>query len=918
MQLSPTQLQVVTSRDRHIQVIACAGSGKTESISRRVAALIAEGVQSGEIVAFTFTDRAAMELKERITRRVSEIAGESAVGKLAQMYVGTIHGYCLRLLQDHIPQYGSYDVMDEHRHAALLFRFRTEIGLTSLAPRVWESVLEFARTADIISNEGIALEAVDATSFGVMYRKYLAILDRLHLLTYARIVQCAVHALSDDATRDRIAGPLKHLIVDEYQDINPSQDRLIKLLSSGGAHVCVVGDDDQAIYQWRGSNVTYIQEFAAHFKGAEKLILNENRRSLAPIVQCAASFAQTIAVRIEKRMQPTRTHDTAAVVPFKAADAATEADAVTETILALHLKGVPYSDIAILFRSVRTSTRSFIDACTAKRIPVTCGGRSGLFQQPEIEAVVKAHLLMADMKWWDADLRAEVALSNDSVAEELRAAFQSVESAQRIAELLEHWHAYIRNSRTAANLIEDYYRLLEFLGTNRWDVDDPATLPRMGALARFSGILADFENTTRRGRYETNDAGEREYRGGTERGQEYYQRLGGYLRYYAQDKYEEFEGEEGTGVDAVQIMTVHGAKGLEWPVVFMPSLQDRRFPASRAGQQGSWCLPDEVMAPSVKQRYAGGDEEERRLFYVAMTRARDLLYISHFDRTERRVSRRSRFIEAIHPAAFPEWTAPIIPATIETRQAAAAKPVSVSLTELIRYEDCGYRFRLQRSLGFETQLVSELGFGRAIHHVLRRIAEESRDKKRIPDLDRIATILDTELYFPFANRSSEPLMKQKARNLVTRYLNNHRDDLERIWATERPFELHLPQGFLSGRADVILDHEGGQEGSLAIVDYKSGTDGTSDENFHFQLQVYAAAARSEGLEVRGAYLHDLGAQQAPRTSIEIGGSACDTALNRVSGLFTQLANRDFPAIAEVSKCGRCELSRICPHRANGC
>ena len=292
--LSPAQLDVVNTRGCHVQVIACAGSGKTESVSRRVAALISEGVKSDEIVAFTFTDRAAAELKERIVRRVGELVGEDAAGRLAQMYVGTIHGYCLRVLQTYLPEYGNCDVIDEHRHAALLFRFRNEIGLKPLKAKVWEAVLEFARTADVISNECIPADTVDRTDFGPMYRKYLAILDRLHLLTYARIVQCAVDALEDPATRERIVGPLKHLIVDEYQDINPSQDRLIRHLASHGADVCVVGDDDQAIYQWRGSNVEYIQRFPERFGGARKIILNENRRSLAPIVHRADGFAQSI------------------------------------------------------------------------------------------------------------------------------------------------------------------------------------------------------------------------------------------------------------------------------------------------------------------------------------------------------------------------------------------------------------------------------------------------------------------------------------------------------------------------------------------------------------------------------------------------------------------------------------------------
>src|SRR4249919_1511628 len=120
--LSPAQEQVIAHRGGDLQVIACAGSGKTESISRRVAALIAEGAEPASIVAFTFTERAASELKDRITRRVAERMGEDFRDRLGPMFVGTIHAYCFRLLQDHVPQYGNYDVLDENRHAGSLSR----------------------------------------------------------------------------------------------------------------------------------------------------------------------------------------------------------------------------------------------------------------------------------------------------------------------------------------------------------------------------------------------------------------------------------------------------------------------------------------------------------------------------------------------------------------------------------------------------------------------------------------------------------------------------------------------------------------------------------------------------------------------------------------------------------------------------
>src|SRR5687768_6774534 len=146
--LSPAQQSVVSHRGSDLQVIACAGSGKTEAISRRVASLIAEGAEPESIVAFTFTERAAGELKNRIAGRVADLMGTGVLERLATMFVGTIHGYCLRLLQDHVPRYGNYDVLDEHRHAGLLSREYRRIGLSKIGARHWSPIHEWLRTVD--------------------------------------------------------------------------------------------------------------------------------------------------------------------------------------------------------------------------------------------------------------------------------------------------------------------------------------------------------------------------------------------------------------------------------------------------------------------------------------------------------------------------------------------------------------------------------------------------------------------------------------------------------------------------------------------------------------------------------------------------------------------------------------------------
>jgi DNA helicase-2/ATP-dependent DNA helicase PcrA len=166
LQLSPEQQRVVSHRGSDLQVIACAGSGKTESISRRVAALVAEGVAPEAIVAFTFTERAAAELKDRIGHRVLERLGREALERLGPMSVGTIHGYCFRLLQDHVPEYGNYDVVDQHRHAGLLSREYRTLGLGRLGARHWRPIRDLLKTVEVIGNEQIDPAVLEGSPLG--------------------------------------------------------------------------------------------------------------------------------------------------------------------------------------------------------------------------------------------------------------------------------------------------------------------------------------------------------------------------------------------------------------------------------------------------------------------------------------------------------------------------------------------------------------------------------------------------------------------------------------------------------------------------------------------------------------------------------------------------------------------------------
>ena len=192
--LSPEQERVVNHRGGHLQVIACAGAGKTEAISRRVSSLILEGAEPNQIVAFTFTERAAQSLKTRITKRIAEAKGPAFLDRLGPMYVGTIHAYCLKMLQDHVPEYGNYEILDENRLAGMLSREHKRLDLNSLGNQHWRPILDFLRNADVVENELIDTTSIQDTPFGCCYTRFKETRARYHFLTFGLLISEAVRA----------------------------------------------------------------------------------------------------------------------------------------------------------------------------------------------------------------------------------------------------------------------------------------------------------------------------------------------------------------------------------------------------------------------------------------------------------------------------------------------------------------------------------------------------------------------------------------------------------------------------------------------------------------------------------------------------------------------------------------------------
>ncbi len=892
----------VKHRGTHLQIIASAGSGKTEVVAQRVADLMADQVPPSAIVAFTFTERAAAELKQRIQLRVEERLGGSAVNHLVGLFVGTIHAYCFQLLNQRVPLYSTYDVLDDHRLTAFLSREaqRLEIRCLDSKQRLFASIQAFLRSVDVVENELLDPEVMPEP-FRKVLLSYYATLDRYHLLTYGQQLVRAVAELSHPELRSEVQAELRHLIVDEYQDINPVQERLIRLLTGPSTELCVVGDDDQAIYSWRGSDVSNIVEFAKRYPQVTTYTLAVNRRSRPQIVKFANRFASTIPGRLPKTMQPCRPSSSPVpeVAVWHAPTELQEAGWIAQFILDLQESSGTYAGAAVLVRG-RSAYARLMEQFATFGIPVQPGGRTALFTQPEAVLLGKTICWLTDIEW-----RTGYEAGRPVATEALLKGFQLVfgldrRARRRLHSLLDEWRAAVPKLDRVANLLEELYALLGELGVAEWDLTDPLQVNCLGTLARFSSLLADYEAVRRRARLDPDAPGEQV--GGQDRGSWYYRNLALHIINYASGAYEGFDGEPGFALDAVDMTTIHRAKGLEWPAVLVPSLTASRFPPGQMGKVDEWLVPRNQFNPA---RYEGSDADERRLFYVAMTRARDWVSFSRHDKVNINGAKPSPYWLAHSDLAVAPEEVRVPP--LELAEGDPQEAVAITFSDLAQLLDCGMAYRLRTLIGFQPRLAPELGYGRAVHHVLQTVAEITRATGTVPGEGDLDDILDSNFFLPTANKVAHRQLKQAAGRLVKTYASQHADDLHRVWETERPFELHLDGIVVSGRADVILDHEDGMPTQLAILDYKTSTKGSLVHN-ELQLQVYADAGLREGLDVRRAYVHDLRA--ARRDTVDVGQAALAAAETMVAKAAERLRAREYQPNPGV-RCRACEVRTIC-------
>ena len=884
--LSDEQKQAVLSEEKYVRVIAGAGTGKTETLTRRIIYLLLYcNIEPGNIVAFTFTERAAQSMKGRIYQRVKQLEGREVCAKLGEMYVGTIHGYCLRILQDYFG-YGDQDVLDENQEIAFVMREGWRIGLNKGGNYI-KNCRNFIRSVNVIYDELIDRKELEAKApdFYMQFKKYEDLLDKHRLLTFGRMIAIGVEKIEEKP--EKIAH-IKHLIVDEYQDINKAQEKLIKLIGNY-ANVFIVGDPRQSIYQWRGSNVKCFDNFTKLFEKVETFTLRENRRSAKQIVDVANTFADTFDVKYE-HIHPMRGKEGVILqAEFETPDV--EAKWVIEQIERYVKKGkCRYADCAILLRSVTTSADPFIKQLKKRNIPYIVGGKVGLFRREEAKAMGYFFSWLWDEGFWIEDMynKWREKTRGDKLLEKgIKLWCHATGFKLNPKKKLKRWKEDVLNNKFE-NFTEVFHELLTILNFRKLNPDNKNHAAIMANLGRFSTLLADYESSIRRGGNKPN------WRNAVKG-------LCWYMNAYATGAYEEQPSEDIRGIDAVQIMTIHQAKGLEWSIVFIPCMVEGRFPSRWVGSQQRWFIPRNIFDVG---RYEGNIEDEKRLFYVAITRARDILCVSWFNK-KKKATKRSQFLNDIAQKLKHIKSAGGIPSIEISPSSIEDEMKTFSAGEILTYVKCPYLYRLRELWAYKPGLVEALGYGKSLHYCLRYIFELISQGENIKSA--VERAIDEKFHIPYASAKVRENMKNKAKELLFKFVREHEEDIGKIEEMEVrvEFPLEKEKSIITGRVDVIFK----SEGSMEVRDYKTSDEVTTFEQASLQVQLYSLGLIEIGKSVTQASIGYI--EDGRLEKVDINFSNLENARKKAEECIKNILRGRFKPELSNSYCINCDYTKIC-------
>ena len=923
--LTAEQQAAVGHNSGPLLIIAGAGTGKTRVLVERYRALRRQGIAAERILLLTFTEKAAREVLDRVDVEDELPAGER--------FVMTYHAFAQRFLQEEgwlcgIPR--GFRIVSEVRKWELM----RDVLMSQCPPHLFHPQRPYERIAELLKLvERAKQELVSPAEFAAwaaasqegddphleaqrqaagVYGEYQRRLLAEGRLDFDDTIYYSVQLLSNEpALAAREAERFAHLMVDEFQDTNFAQSRLLELLAGERRNLCVVGDDDQSIYKFRGASVANLERFRSVFPDATVVQLEHNFRSRGPILRAAGRLIAQDGDRLPKQLRLTR-GEGRPVTLITANSVSDEADAVAAFVKSAIDEGRQRPNgIAILLRA-NAHLHNFARALQRAGVAYQVSGGRGFYQQPEIKDCL-AFLRATDNPDDPVCLLRLLSLPRYAV-DPVQAghwARQARESGRRFFELLEEV-GDDRGQRLAGDLRRFAAMAL------RVGVDDlfyeVMEQTRYLDLPRFIGPIERLQvsaNVQKLAELIESYCDEHDDH-----------HLAAYLKHL--DATEAAQADEEVApideaVNAVNLMTVHQAKGLEFGLVIVPHLVEGRFPSARRGD--GLTLPDALLKeelPAAELHLA----EERRLAYVALTRAREEVVCTLASRYEgTRDWRPSRFLNSIAGEEARELRAGqlLVPPAAglvevvrqEELPLTQAPPIAaLSYTQLDTYLRCPQMYQYRFVFRLPTRPRPQMQFGRILHEALKD-ALGSIERERPLRWDMVdAAYVAAWARERFCAPEQAPALQELGRGYLRRAFDA--GDLSKPLLLEQPFSLRVDGMRLTGRIDRVDRHD---DGCYEVIDYKTGSAKRALElQRDLQLGVYALAAREvfrfDPLRLSYYYL-----ETGERVSVDKPADrlAADrqTIIRVADGIRAEL----YPAKPDRMKCSGCDFKLLCPSAA---
>ena len=848
-----------------VRVVAGAGTGKTAVIAERYRRLVAGGASPEDVLVMTFTERAAREMRQRI---------EDLIGTPAP-WVGTFHSIALGWLRedgrgiDIAPGFRilagaerwifARELMWKIGDAALVGDERPDdlvAPVLQMLERMKQELVPIQRVARWAAASDEAERAELMRACVRLFRAYERECRKQRLLDFDDLLLLTVRMFEKrPSVLKRYASRFPHVLVDEYQDLNLAQERLVELLAAG-RDPFIVGDDDQSIYRFRGASRASLERFLGTFPQARTVTLGVNRRSSIRIVAAASAVIGHNPERLAKRLRAEQAGP--AVEVWRCADGSSESAAIAREAAALAASGIGLSSIAILCRT-NAIARPIAAALVAAGVPHVVIGGHGFHDRPEVKDLIAMLRVVRDT----GDLVALARVSDRPATIALQPLLDSFAAAA-----------------TRIDVRDLFYDLMErtrYLDVLRSGLEATEAARAIANVSRFGELIAEFCETSRD------------------------HSLDAYMRHLelvllSGEDEEPAAPEEG---NAIQVMTIHQSKGLEFDVVFVPSLVEGRLPQSARSPR--FELPPFVLEPLVRGR-EDVMAEERRLLYVAMTRARRRLVLtraSHYEGGRR--WRESRFLSELGGGIVEKEIPADVVAPAASNGHGQTGEVVLSYSAITSYLDCPRQYWYRHVQRLPVTQSAEAVHGVILHEVLRRagVVRQQGQPVTKSGLKSIHDAVWTATPFPDPRRA--PAFKRNGAAELEAY--RARGGFDEVPAyVEQSFEAAIDGWKLRG----VIDRVDRTEAAWRIIDYKSGRP-VARRRRDLQVALYAlgaaAALSLEPVELEVVYLASGESVRVEKVAALVRDAAEDGA-----GVAAGIRAGSFEAKPERRRC------RLCPYR----